>query len=62
MTKRGQRPLVDGEATKVIQVAMPESMFNELRTLADQDSRSMSHVGREAIKQYLFLNQARGKR
>ena len=45
--------------TSRIQVLLPQSLMDELTELSEQESRSLSHLGREAIRQYLFLNQAR---
>lgn len=60
MTKRGPGAprLADGEATKSLQVLLPESLLTELSEVADEENRSLSHLGREAIKQFLFLRQA----
>ncbi|WP_399495475.1 ribbon-helix-helix domain-containing protein [Streptomyces sp. P9(2023)] len=48
-----------GEDTKKLSVNLPESLYEELEALAKSESRSLSYLDREAIKQYLFLNQAR---
>lgn len=55
----GAPRLSPGEETKFVRVNLPESLLEELRELAERESRSLSYIGRAAIEQYLFLSQAR---
>ncbi|WP_443066876.1 ribbon-helix-helix protein, CopG family [Streptomyces sp. NBC_01261] len=55
----GAPRLSPGEETRYIRVNLPESLLEELRELAEADSRSLSYIGREAIRQYLFMSRAR---
>ncbi|QES23641.1 toxin-antitoxin system HicB family antitoxin [Streptomyces venezuelae] len=54
----GAPRLSPGEVTKFVRVNLPESLLDELKELSENESRSLSYLGREAIKTYLYMRRA----